>query len=145
MPRGRLADDGTAGAYVAAADEKVQRLQKQAAAKGRVDIRDVKHRLWRKLRKARAYGAWYRRVQPPGACRRSRAEGGRPRRPARKNQALAAPRDSASIPIWPLPANMSRNRPPGTEKLDDIERGLLDAVQRGPHPVAGRRREPQAA
>ena len=44
------------------------------------------------------------------------------------NVAWAAPRDSASMPPAPLPANRSRNRAPAQVRLQDREQRLLDAI-----------------
>ena len=52
------------------------------------------------------------------------------------NVADAAPRDSASMPAAPLPANRSRNAAPRQVRLEDREQRLLDAVAERPRPGA---------
>ena len=60
----------------------------------------------------------------------------RRRRRARRTSARAAPRDSASMPAAPLPANRSRTRAPRQVRLEDREQRLLDAVAQRPRPGA---------
>ena len=102
-------------------------------------------------RKTRSYCAVSRAVRrnaPASARTDVGASGGSPGSPRRHaasrstKVALAAPRDSASIPSAPEPANRSSTRAPCTAVAQDREQRLADAV--GGRPRARRRLQPPA-
>ena len=69
---------------------------------------------------------------------------GRPPGRVRRTSRRAAPRDSASMPAAPLPANRSRTGRARQVRLEDREQRLLDAIGQRPRARPGRL-EPDAA
>ena len=74
--------------------------------------------------------------------RRFSADRRRPlRRPGRRRSPRSAPRDSASIPVAPVPANRSRTRRPATRRPEAGEQPLAGRVGHRPR-AGGHRAEP---
>ena len=116
----------------------------QAAVERRIDEHDVEAARQRRAQPRQRVG------RAPPAPRR-RPAGARPwpaaLRPARGSRSTStasrAPRDSASRPSAPLPANRSSTRAPRQHRLQPVEQGFADAV--GSRAQARQRPAPAAA